>query len=71
MTAADVIVAAVLAVILGAAVTYIVRAKKRGVKCIGCPAGGSCHGGGNSCRACACQSQKEEGKTGGGEDGAA
>lgn len=32
----------VLAAILGGAVAYIVRAKKRGVKCIGCSAGGSC-----------------------------
>lgn len=35
---------------LGGAVTYIVRSKKKGVKCIGCPSckecarkGGSCH----------------------------
>lgn len=41
----DVIVAIVLAVIIGSAVAYMVRAKKRGVKCIGCPAGGSCSAG--------------------------
>ncbi len=33
--------------IIGGAVAYIVRAKRRGQKCIGCPAGGSgscsCH----------------------------
>ena len=28
--------------ILGLAVAYIVKAKRRGVKCIGCPAGGNC-----------------------------
>ena len=28
--------------ILAAAVTHIVRAKKRGVKCIGCPDSGCC-----------------------------
>ena len=46
----DLIVLALVAVILGAAVAYIHRAKKRGAKCIGCPAGkngcsgcGGCH----------------------------
>lgn len=39
---ADYIIGAVLLVILGVAVVYIVKAKKSGVKCIGCPAGGSC-----------------------------
>ena len=32
----------ILMVILGLAVFYIVPAKKKGVKCIGCPAGGNC-----------------------------
>ncbi|HJB18924.1 MAG TPA: heavy-metal-associated domain-containing protein [Candidatus Bariatricus faecipullorum] len=41
---ADVIVLIILALILGGAITYIVKAKKSGVKCIGCPAGGSCPG---------------------------
>ncbi|GAA6492690.1 hypothetical protein K280104A7_22540 [Candidatus Bariatricus faecipullorum] len=41
---ADVIVLIILALILGGAITYIVKAKKRGVKCIGCPAGGNCPG---------------------------
>lgn len=47
---ADFIVAAFLIVIIGAAVIYIVRAKRRGVKCIGCSAG--CKGGKSS--ACHC-----------------
>lgn len=38
----DIIVIAVVAVIVGLAVFYIVRAKKKGVKCIGCPQGGKC-----------------------------
>ena len=42
---ANVIALIILAVLIGGAVTYIVKAKKSGVKCIGCPAGGSCpHG---------------------------
>ena len=39
---ANVIALIILAVLIGGAVTYIVKAKKSGVKCIGCPAGGSC-----------------------------
>ncbi|MBE5883728.1 MAG: FeoB-associated Cys-rich membrane protein [Lachnospiraceae bacterium] len=38
----NVIVLVILFVIIGAAVAYIVKAKKRGVKCIGCSAGGEC-----------------------------
>ena len=40
----DVIVLIILAVLVGGAVSYIVKAKKSGVKCIGCPAGGNCPG---------------------------
>lgn len=43
----DIIVVAILVLVVGSAVGYIIRAKKRGVKCIGCSAGGgcpSCHG---------------------------
>lgn len=38
----NVILILVLALILGGAVAYIIRAKRRGVKCIGCPMGASC-----------------------------
>ena len=38
----DLIVIAIVVVIVGSALGYIIRAKKRGVKCIGCPAGGNC-----------------------------
>ena len=38
----DLIVIAIVIVIVGSALGYIIRAKKRGVKCIGCPAGGNC-----------------------------
>ena len=41
---ADIIVLLILAFLIGGAVTYIVKAKKSGVKCIGCPAGGNCPG---------------------------
>lgn len=41
---ADVIVVIILAVIIGSAVAYLVKAKKSGVRCVGCSAGGSCSG---------------------------
>jgi len=48
----NVILIVALAGILGGAIAYIIRAKKRGVKCIGCPAGGSCGKKGGSCSGC-------------------
>lgn len=52
----NVILIAVLVLILGAALAYIIKAKRRGVKCIGCPAGGQCSGakGESSCGGCGC-----------------
>lgn len=38
----DLMVIAVVLVIVGAATAYIMKAKKRGVKCIGCPLAGEC-----------------------------
>lgn len=40
----DIIVVGILVIILGAAIIYIRKAKKSGVKCIGCPSGCSCSG---------------------------
>lgn len=51
----DLIVIGIVAVLLIAAIAYIVKAKKSGVKCIGCPDGGTCSGncgGGASCSGC-------------------
>ena len=50
------IAAAVLALILGAAAWYVYRSKKRGVKCIGCPAAGCC--GKTSCDSCGCSAEE-------------
>ena len=38
------IVILIVALILGVSIRYIVKAKRAGVKCIGCPAGGTCSG---------------------------
>ena len=45
----DIIMFAVIAAVVGAAVLYICREKKRGTKCIGCPYGKQCSG---SCSGC-------------------
>lgn len=42
MVLSDLVAGVIVAIILTAAITYIVRAKRRGVKCIGCPVAGSC-----------------------------
>ena len=39
---ADFIVGAILVVLVGAAITYIVKEKKKGTVCIGCPSAGTC-----------------------------
>ena len=41
---ADLLVLVILGVVLGGAISYIVKAKKAGVRCIGCSAAGSCSG---------------------------
>ena len=49
----DLIITAIIVVIVGAAARYVYKAKKNGVKCIGCSAGeGGCccsQSGGKSC----------------------
>ena len=44
----------VLALVVGLAVLYIVKSKKNGKKCIGCPSG--CSG---SCGGCSCGHKKD------------
>ena len=41
---ADMIVIAILLIVVGSAVAYIRKEKKRGAVCIGCPHAGSCGG---------------------------
>jgi len=49
----------VLAVIIGGASLYIYRAKKSGVKCIGCPSAKTCGGNCSGCASgCPCASRK-------------
>ncbi len=60
MNPIDIIVVIVVLAIIGAAVMYIRKEKKRGVRCVGCPSAGQCSGhcngdcGGNENNHCAC-----------------
>ena len=42
MTSTDIIVLVIIALVIGGASLYIIRAKKKGQKCIGCPHAKSC-----------------------------
>ncbi|MGM9643508.1 MAG: FeoB-associated Cys-rich membrane protein [Eubacteriales bacterium] len=53
------IVACVLLLIIGAAIFYIVREKKKGAKCIGCPHGKHCTGNCGGCGKHGKQEHKE------------
>lgn len=57
---ANFIVVAVVLIIVGAAVAYIIKEKKRGVKCIGCPAAGTCPGSRAGQCSGACQSNTNQ-----------
>ena len=52
----DIITVAVIVLIIGAATAYIIKAKKSGKKCIGCPNGCSCGSKKGHCTSC----QEEE-----------
>ena len=45
----NVILVAVIGLIVGVAVGYIVRQKRKGNRCIGCPYGASCPSGKSGC----------------------
>lgn len=53
----NVILIALLGLIIGGAAGYIYKAKKRGVKCIGCPNSGKCSG---NCSGCSCSCGEQE-----------
>ena len=55
----DFLVIAVVAVIVGLGIWYLYRAKKKGVKCIGCPDGAKCSGNCSGCSGnCSCGDKK-------------
>ena len=48
----DILVLAVVLAAVGSAMAYVIKSKKRGVKCIGCPDGHKCSGNCGSCGGC-------------------
>lgn len=57
----DIIVIGIVAIIVGAAMAYIIKAKKAGAKCIGCPAAGTCSSKKNASEAgCSCGCGNED-----------
>lgn len=49
------IVVAILVLVVGAAITYIVKEKKKGTVCIGCPHAGTCASKKNHNSQCSCE----------------
>ena len=61
MTLGEIIAIIVSVLIIGGAVLYIIKAKKSGKRCIGCPDSSSCSGSCSSCSSCpSCASKKTE-----------
>lgn len=58
----DFIVIGILIITIGAAIIYIVKEKKKGTKCIGCPAARNCSSKNNGCSGgcSSCHSNTEE-----------
>lgn len=50
----DIIIIIAIAIVIGAALFYIIRAKMRGEKCIGCPHSKECSG------KCSCAKQEQK-----------
>ncbi len=57
---ATVITALVIAVIFALAIFYVIRSKKKGRKCIGCPTSGSCPSANGGCCSCSYSSDTNE-----------
>lgn len=55
----DYVIIGVIILIVGAAVAYIIKAKRSGQKCIGCPDSKTCGGACHSC-SCNCGDKKDD-----------
>ncbi len=60
MDITNIVIILILLVILGSSCFYIVKAKKSGVKCIGCPQGGTCASKNNGTTECTCGCHSEK-----------
>jgi len=54
---ASIIIAAIIIVMVAAAVRFIIKEKKRGVKCVGCPLAGQCSGNNHADDGCSCHGE--------------
>lgn len=59
---ADFIVGLIVLIVFGAAVTYIYKKRKKGIKCIGCPDAPTCMGNCASCGGCGSGNIKNDNK---------
>ena len=57
----EIIAIAAIVLILGGAIAYIIKAKKSGQKCIGCPHSKSCSAAKGGC-SCGCSGENQENK---------
>ena len=55
---ADIIIIVIVAVVVGGAIAYIRKEKKRGVRCVGCSSGGSCGSVDCECNSTSCDSKE-------------
>ena len=60
MNFADAIIIFIVLAAMATAITYIVKAKRRGVKCIGCSAADTCGSKGNPGATCSCSQNIDE-----------
>ncbi len=61
MVTADFIIAGILVIIIGAAIAYMIKEKKKGTRCIGCPSAGQCSSASShEGSGCGCSSHIEE-----------
>ena len=59
MKPVDILILAIVAVVVGLVSWYLYRAKKKGVKCIGCPDGAKCAGRCQDCSGNCCGSAEK------------
>jgi len=60
---ANIMVIAVVVLIVGLATAYIIKAKRSGVKCIGCPMAGECSHKNGEFSECGCGGKEQLGKS--------
>ena len=60
MTVTDIIVLLFIALVVGGASFYIIRAKRQGRRCIGCPDAKTCSGNCSACQTCLYQKENEK-----------